>query len=104
MIIVVVVVDDVILGLWIYAMGCSLLVSLASLICLILLPLIFCELIVFSIGCNMGLILVKCTNFCKFYAVQGKPSKVLVDSLALFGVSFLILLLPMLALQTNKRT
>lgn len=51
------------LGLWIHAMGCSLLVSLASLICLILLPLIF---------------------------IQGKPSKALVDSLALFGAGAML--------------
>ncbi|KAK1412095.1 hypothetical protein QVD17_33078 [Tagetes erecta] len=50
-------------GLWIKAMGCSLLVSLASLICLILLPLIF---------------------------FQGKPSKVLVDSLAVFGAGAML--------------
>ncbi|XP_028122501.1 uncharacterized protein LOC114319660 isoform X2 [Camellia sinensis] len=42
-------------------MGCSLLVSMASLICLIILPIIF---------------------------VQGKPSKAVVDSLALFGVLY----------------
>ncbi|KAF3793787.1 IAA-alanine resistance protein 1 [Nymphaea thermarum] len=46
------------LGLWIRAMGCSMLVSMASLICLILLPIFF---------------------------VKGKPSKIVVDSLALFG-------------------
>ncbi|KAH6830967.1 ZIP metal ion transporter family [Perilla frutescens var. hirtella] len=51
------------LGLWIKAMGCSLLVSLASLICLILLPLIF---------------------------TQGKPSKAIVDSLALFGAGAML--------------
>ncbi|KAL7149629.1 hypothetical protein ABFS83_05G054100 [Erythranthe nasuta] len=51
------------LGLWINAMGCSLLVSLASLICLILLPLIF---------------------------IQGKPSKAIVDSLALFGAGAML--------------
>nr|XP_043624383.1 IAA-alanine resistance protein 1 [Erigeron canadensis] len=50
-------------GLWINAMGCSLLVSLASLICLILLPLIF---------------------------IQGKPSKALVDSLAVFGAGAML--------------
>ncbi|KAJ0430764.1 putative zinc/iron permease [Helianthus annuus] len=50
-------------GLWIRAMGCSLLVSLASLICLILLPLIF---------------------------FQGKPSKVFVDSLAVFGAGAML--------------
>ncbi|KAI3731663.1 hypothetical protein L1987_62852 [Smallanthus sonchifolius] len=50
-------------GLWVHAMGCSLLVSLASLICLILLPLIF---------------------------YQGKPSKVLVDSLAVFGAGAML--------------
>ncbi|XP_042022563.1 IAA-alanine resistance protein 1-like [Salvia splendens] len=51
------------LGLWINAMGCSLLVSLASLICLIMLPFIF---------------------------IQGKPSKVFVDSLALFGAGAML--------------
>lgn len=50
-------------GLWIHAMGCSLLVSLASLICLILLPLIF---------------------------FQGKPSKAFVDSLAVFGAGAML--------------
>ncbi|KAH1250543.1 IAA-alanine resistance protein 1 [Glycine max] len=47
------------LGLWLNALGCSFLVSMASLVCLIILPVIF---------------------------VQGKPSKAVVDSLALFGV------------------
>ncbi|KAL1568678.1 IAA-alanine resistance protein 1 [Salvia divinorum] len=51
------------LGLWINAMGCSLLVSLASLICLILLPFIF---------------------------IHGKPSKAFVDSLALFGAGAML--------------
>ncbi|XP_073130046.1 IAA-alanine resistance protein 1 [Henckelia pumila] len=51
------------LGLWIHAMACSLLVSLASLICLILLPVIF---------------------------IQGKPSKAVVDSLALFGAGAML--------------
>ncbi|KAK9051188.1 hypothetical protein SSX86_027814 [Deinandra increscens subsp. villosa] len=51
------------IGLWVHAMGCSLLVSLASLICLILLPLIF---------------------------YQGKPSKALVDSLAVFGAGAML--------------
>ncbi|XP_076945675.1 IAA-alanine resistance protein 1-like [Bidens hawaiensis] len=51
------------IGLWIQAMGCSLLVSLASLICLILLPLLF---------------------------FQGKPSKALVDSLAVFGAGAML--------------
>ncbi|KAL0372801.1 UNVERIFIED_CONTAM: IAA-alanine resistance protein 1 [Sesamum calycinum] len=51
------------LWLWLHAMACSLLVSLASLICLILLPLIF---------------------------IQGKPSKTLVDSLALFGAGAML--------------
>ncbi|XP_027097420.1 IAA-alanine resistance protein 1-like [Coffea arabica] len=51
------------LGLWIHAMGCSLLVSLASLICLIILPILF---------------------------TQGKPSKVAVDSLALFGAGAML--------------
>ncbi|XP_057416052.1 IAA-alanine resistance protein 1 [Lotus japonicus] len=51
------------LGLWLNAMGCSFLVSMASLICLILLPVIF---------------------------VQGKPSKAVVDSLALFGAGAML--------------
>ncbi|KAL6579546.1 IAA-alanine resistance protein 1 [Orobanche minor] len=51
------------LGLWVRAMACSLLVSLASLICLILLPLIF---------------------------IHGKPSKAVVDSLALFGAGAML--------------
>ncbi|KAG2253329.1 hypothetical protein Bca52824_083465 [Brassica carinata] len=50
-------------ALWVNALGCSLLVSLASLICLILLPVMF---------------------------VQGKPAKWFVDALALFGVSFYV--------------
>ncbi|KAL8137951.1 hypothetical protein V2J09_003952 [Rumex salicifolius] len=50
-------------GLWIHALGCSLLVSMASLICLILLPVIF---------------------------VKGKPSKAIVDSLALFGAGAML--------------
>ncbi|KAH7840849.1 hypothetical protein Vadar_022515 [Vaccinium darrowii] len=50
-------------GLWIQAMGCSLLVSMASLICLIILPVIF---------------------------IQGKPSKAVVDSLALFGAGAML--------------
>ncbi|KAL7163276.1 hypothetical protein ACSBR2_039383 [Camellia fascicularis] len=50
-------------GLWIHAMGCSLLVSMASLICLIILPIIF---------------------------IQGKPSKTVVDSLALFGAGAML--------------
>ncbi|KAI8028020.1 IAA-alanine resistance protein 1 [Camellia lanceoleosa] len=45
-------------GRWIHAIGCSLLVSMASLICLVILPIIF---------------------------VQGKPSKAVVHSLTLFG-------------------
>ncbi|XP_022156063.1 IAA-alanine resistance protein 1 [Momordica charantia] len=51
------------LGLWIRALGCSLLISMASLICLILLPVIF---------------------------VRGKPSKAIVDSLALFGAGAML--------------
>ncbi|KAL5827690.1 hypothetical protein ACOSQ4_019487 [Xanthoceras sorbifolium] len=51
------------LGLWLHAMGCSLLVSLASLICLIILPVIF---------------------------IQGKPAKAVVDSLALFGAGAML--------------
>ncbi|KAJ7954478.1 IAA-alanine resistance protein 1 [Quillaja saponaria] len=50
-------------GLWFHAMGCSFLVSMASLICLIILPVIF---------------------------VQGKPSKAVVDSLALFGAGAML--------------
>ncbi|XP_021292660.1 IAA-alanine resistance protein 1 isoform X2 [Herrania umbratica] len=50
-------------GLWLHALGCSLLVSLASLICLIILPVIF---------------------------IQGKPSKAVVDSLALFGAGAML--------------
>ncbi|KAI4313619.1 hypothetical protein L6164_026582 [Bauhinia variegata] len=51
------------LGLWLNALGCSFLVSIASLICLITLPIIF---------------------------VQGKPSKAVVDSLALFGAGAML--------------
>ncbi|XP_008389136.2 IAA-alanine resistance protein 1-like isoform X1 [Malus domestica] len=51
------------LCLWIHSLGCSLLVSMASLICLIILPVIF---------------------------VQGKPSKAVVDSLALFGAGAML--------------
>ncbi|KAI3937703.1 hypothetical protein MKW92_020922 [Papaver armeniacum] len=51
------------LGLWIHAMGCSLLVSMASLICLIILPVIL---------------------------FQGKPSKIVVDSLAAFGAGAML--------------
>ncbi|KAJ4710166.1 IAA-alanine resistance protein 1-like [Melia azedarach] len=51
------------LALWVNALGCSLLVSLASLICLIILPVIF---------------------------IQGKPSKAVVDSLALFGAGAML--------------
>lgn len=51
------------LGLWLNALGCSFLVSMASLICLIILPVIF---------------------------VQGKPSKAVVDSLALFGAGAML--------------
>ncbi|ONI31906.1 hypothetical protein PRUPE_1G338200 [Prunus persica] len=50
-------------GLWFHSLGCSLLVSMASLICLIILPVIF---------------------------VQGKPSKAVVDSLALFGAGAML--------------
>lgn len=50
-------------GLWLNAMGCSLLVSLASLICLILLPVLF---------------------------IQGKPSKAVVDALAVFGAGAML--------------
>ncbi|KAJ0256212.1 hypothetical protein HA466_0092050 [Hirschfeldia incana] len=50
-------------ALWVNALGCSLLVSLASLICLILLPVMF---------------------------VQGKPAKWFVDSLALFGAGAML--------------
>ncbi|KAF5750064.1 IAA-alanine resistance protein 1 [Tripterygium wilfordii] len=51
------------LGLWFRALGCSLLVSLASFICLIILPVIF---------------------------IQGKLSKAVVDSLALFGAGAML--------------
>ncbi|CAN6478912.1 unnamed protein product [Victoria cruziana] len=51
------------LGLWILAMGCTMLVSMASLICLILLPVFF---------------------------ANGKPSKIVVDSLALFGAGAML--------------
>ncbi|XXG51280.1 hypothetical protein AAC387_Pa02g5090 [Persea americana] len=51
------------LGLWINAMGCSLLVSLASLICLIILPVVL---------------------------LQEKPSKVAADSLAAFGAGAML--------------
>ncbi|KAK4779480.1 hypothetical protein SAY87_015586 [Trapa incisa] len=51
------------LALWVHALGCAFLVSMASLICLILLPIIF---------------------------VQGRPSKVVVDSLALFGAGAML--------------
>ncbi|CAA7058234.1 unnamed protein product [Microthlaspi erraticum] len=50
-------------ALWLNALGCSLLVSLASLICLILLPVMF---------------------------VKGKPSKWFVDALALFGAGAML--------------
>ncbi|KAK9115888.1 hypothetical protein Sjap_014835 [Stephania japonica] len=51
------------LALWIHAMGCSLLVSLASLICLIFLPVL---------------------------CFKGKPSKTIVDSLAAFGAGAML--------------
>ncbi|XP_028550447.1 IAA-alanine resistance protein 1 [Dendrobium catenatum] len=51
------------LGIWVRAMGCSLLVSMASLICLIILPLIF---------------------------FQGKPSRAVVDCLAVFGAGAML--------------
>ncbi|KAM0836917.1 hypothetical protein ACQ4PT_062004 [Festuca glaucescens] len=51
------------MGLWLKAMGCSLLVSLASLVCLVLLPVIF---------------------------FQGKPSKAMVDALAIFGAGAML--------------
>ncbi|KAE9610563.1 hypothetical protein Lal_00029681 [Lupinus albus] len=51
------------LALWLNALGCSFLVSMASLICLIFLPVIF---------------------------VKGKPSKGVVDSLALFGAGAML--------------
>ncbi|CAN8238771.1 unnamed protein product [Cochlearia groenlandica] len=50
-------------ALWFNALGCSLLVSLASLICLVLLPVMF---------------------------VQGKPAKWFVDALALFGAGAML--------------
>ena len=94
-------------GLWIHAMGCSLLVSMCSLICLTLLPVILCKwfhlylfllhmfLILGEHVCNINTSL--CWHsfparwqliFCVL-AVQGKPSKTLVDSLAAFGVRVL---------------
>ncbi|KAJ8770684.1 hypothetical protein K2173_021331 [Erythroxylum novogranatense] len=51
------------LGLWLHSLGCSLLVSLASLVCLIILPLVF---------------------------TQGKISKEVVDTLALFGAGAML--------------
>ncbi|KAG8087431.1 hypothetical protein GUJ93_ZPchr0010g10097 [Zizania palustris] len=51
------------LGVWLSAMGCSLLVSMASLVCLVLLPVIF---------------------------FQGKPSKTMVDALAVFGAGAML--------------
>lgn len=51
------------LGIWVNAMGCSLLVSLASLICLLILPLLFWK---------------------------GKPSKMVVDTLATFGAGAML--------------
>lgn len=51
------------LGLWLHAMSCSLLVSLASLVCLFILPLIF---------------------------LNGRPSNTVVDSLALFGAGAML--------------
>ncbi|XP_040382850.1 IAA-alanine resistance protein 1 isoform X1 [Oryza brachyantha] len=51
------------LGMWLSAMGCSLLVSMASLVCLVLLPVIF---------------------------FQGKPSKTMVDCLAIFGAGAML--------------
>jgi len=51
------------MGVWLKAMGCSLLVSLASLVCLVLLPVIF---------------------------FQGKPSKAMVDALAIFGAGAML--------------
>jgi solute carrier family 39 (zinc transporter), member 7 len=78
-------------GVWLSAMGCSLLVSMASLVCLVLLPVIFCECPRLA-RCNLGII---CLPFCAgpdclvYFnsAVKGKPSKAIVDSLAVFGVS-----------------
>ncbi|CAL5005802.1 unnamed protein product [Urochloa decumbens] len=51
------------MGVWLSAMGCSLLVSMASLVCLVLLPVIF---------------------------FQGKPSKAMVDALAVFGAGAML--------------
>lgn len=51
------------MGVWLSAMGCSLLVSMASLVCLVLLPVIF---------------------------FKGKPSKAIVDSLAVFGAGAML--------------
>ncbi|CAM0871215.1 unnamed protein product [Alopecurus aequalis] len=51
------------MGIWLKSMGCSLLVSMASLVCLVLLPVIF---------------------------FQGKPSKAMVDALAVFGAGAML--------------
>lgn len=51
------------MGVWLSAMGCSLLVSMASLVCLVLLPVIF---------------------------FKGKPSKAMVDALAVFGAGAML--------------
>jgi zinc transporter 7 len=60
--------------MWLSAMGCSLLVSMASLVCLVLLPVIF---------------------------FQGKPSKTMVDCLAIFGVSVEFLVIKKFLLEQN---
>lgn len=81
-------------GLWVNAMGCSLLVSLASLICLIILPVIFCKQLKFFMFLPL-FFKIHCLSYLHFEtpnqndlfpAVKGKPSKAVVDSLALFGV------------------
>ncbi|VFQ86496.1 unnamed protein product [Cuscuta campestris] len=51
------------IGLWLHAMSCSLLVSLASLVCLFILPIFF---------------------------LNGKPSNTIVDSFALFGAGAML--------------
>lgn len=89
------------IALWAYALGCSFLVSMASLICLIFLPLIFgkllyhhkCSFVLSSLS-ELPILLFSFSSRginCKLFliAVQGRPSKVVVDSLALFGVRFL---------------
>lgn len=81
--------------MWVEAMGCSLLVSLASLICLIILPVICCKLIdfkwlfsFFSFFLSLKWKLKLKSWIFGIVTVKGKPSKTVVDSLAVFGVTF----------------